>query len=564
MNRLTALAAILIIGLFALTSPARGATYTFTTIDYPSANQEDGGGTRVTGINNEGQVVGCSGTTCFAYSDGVFATLPDDPSGYYYTTFSGINDRGQLVGSYEDVTGVVHGFLYSDRVFTTIDDPSATLHTYASGINDRGQVVGYYLDANANNHGFLYRQSKFTTIDDPSGAGNTYPSGINDSGKIVGAYLTTEGINYGFEYSRGLFTTIDDPSAVEGFEAGTLASGINNKGQIVGWYTEKEGFFTHGFVFSDGVYRTIDAPLAGSGVLGGTWAYGINDSGKVAGYYVDTENVHHGFIATPTGFVGCNGATFSGNAMVDSYNSKDCGYAFHEGFDDGNGSDGNVQTCTADANITLSGKAAIYGSASATGSVISSGLAKVYGDTSQNQPACECDPLNVVSLVASKRPSSNPTTIRLNGSKTETLAAPGTFNLTGVSLSGDGVLTIYGSGNATMFIDGDLSISGRASFIVSPGVELTIYITGNISISGGGMISQRPHDLIIYASATNGSKVAIRGNSEFSGALYAPLSDISVTGNSSIRGAVRGITVTGSGNAGFHYDEGTGTLLSGW
>jgi len=70
--------------------------------------------------------------------------------------------------------------------------------------------------------------------------------------------------------------------------------------------------------------------------------------------------------------------------------------------------------------------------------------------------------------------------------------------------------------------------------------------------------------LIIYASAAKGGQVAIGGNSDFSGALYAPLSNVSVTGNSSFMGAVKGKTVNGSGNAAFHYDEAAGDLEGGW
>jgi len=106
---------------------------------------------------------------------------------------------------------------------------------------------------------------------------------------------------------------------------------------------------------------------------------------------------------------------------------------------------------------------------------------------------------------------------------------------------------------------------GQASFIIPNGVTLTIYITGNISIAGGGIVNQGPPtDLIIYSSASKGSNVAISGNSDLDAVLYAPLSTVSVAGNSAIMGKVRGMTVTGSGNAGFHYDEATDNLLLGW
>jgi hypothetical protein len=57
--------------------------------------------------------------------------------------------------------------------------------------------------------------------------------------------------------------------------------------------------------------------------------------------------------------------------------------------------------------------------------------------------------------------------------------------------------------------------------------------------------------------------VTLSGQSDLSGALYTPLSNVSVTGNSAIAGVVRGVTVIGSDNAAFHCDVATETLLSG-
>ncbi len=48
------------------------------------------------------------------------------------------------------------------------------------------------------------------------------------------------------------------------------------------------------------------------------------------------------------------------------------------------------------------------------------------------------------------------------------------------------------------------------------------------------------------------------------GAIYAPFSTVSVSGNSAIMGVVRGMTLTWSDNAGFHCDEATENLLSRW
>src|SRR5262249_34248037 len=107
-------------------------------------------------------------------------TTFDDPLQVGVTTQpAGINDAGQIVGSYRNNSGT-HGFLYSAGTYTPIDNPVATTSTFAGDINATGQIVGGYDD-----HGFLYSGGKFTTFDYP-GARNTSPSHINASGQVVG------------------------------------------------------------------------------------------------------------------------------------------------------------------------------------------------------------------------------------------------------------------------------------------------------------------------------------------------------------------------------------------
>jgi hypothetical protein len=116
-----------------------------------------------------------------------------------------------------------HGFLKEGSTYITFDVPGAT-YTAASGINDTGQIVGTYLNASGN-HGFLKEGSTYTTIDVP-GATDTGASGINDTGQIVG------GSNAGGFLKEGsTYTTLAVPGATA-----TVASGINDTGQIVGTY----------------------------------------------------------------------------------------------------------------------------------------------------------------------------------------------------------------------------------------------------------------------------------------------------------------------------------------
>src|SRR5262249_15113833 len=70
--------------------------------------------------------------------------------------------------------------------FTAVDFPGATT-TIAAGINKSREIVGTYIDSTGKIHGFTDRRGAFTTIDVP-GALFTDALGVNDKGLIVGMY----------------------------------------------------------------------------------------------------------------------------------------------------------------------------------------------------------------------------------------------------------------------------------------------------------------------------------------------------------------------------------------
>jgi uncharacterized membrane protein len=137
----------------------------FATIDvpFPSAT-----GSQLIAINSSGQIVGTyfdssGGNHGFLDDKGVFTTIDVPFTG---ATFAGsvneiqvgglnaINASGQIAGTYFDSSGVAHGFLDDDGVFSTIDVPGATL-TVLLGNNPRGQLDGFYGDTSGGQHGFL-------------------------------------------------------------------------------------------------------------------------------------------------------------------------------------------------------------------------------------------------------------------------------------------------------------------------------------------------------------------------------------------------------------------------
>ena len=104
----------------------------------------------------------------------------DVPNGDY-TRPLGINDRGQTAGDYSDPgatlgpdgrgpPGTIHGFVRDRRgVITTFDAPFFRLHDVRD-LNDRGQIVGYYDNPDDTQRGYLRQPDGRTTPIDYPGA----------------------------------------------------------------------------------------------------------------------------------------------------------------------------------------------------------------------------------------------------------------------------------------------------------------------------------------------------------------------------------------------------------
>lgn len=167
-----------------------------------------------------------------------------DPSAVTGATLAyGINNSGQVTGSYNDNTNIPHGFVYSGGVFTNFayllwqsfvysggsfadfEDPSALPQighgTQAHGINNNAQLTGVDEDSNGY-HGFVKTCNVFTSFDAP--VYSISPSGINDSGQISRSYYDATGA-HGFFKDSGGFHTLNYPSAY-----GAWVTGINNNG----------------------------------------------------------------------------------------------------------------------------------------------------------------------------------------------------------------------------------------------------------------------------------------------------------------------------------------------
>jgi hypothetical protein len=112
------------------------------------------------GINNAGDVVGdytAGGGVVDGFiklAGGAFRTIA--VPGATQTIALGVNDSDTVVGTYIEGT-TIHGFIWriGGKLTVMVDDPNADNVTIINGINNKGDIVGFYEDSHGNTDGFL-------------------------------------------------------------------------------------------------------------------------------------------------------------------------------------------------------------------------------------------------------------------------------------------------------------------------------------------------------------------------------------------------------------------------
>lgn len=277
------------------------AIYTFTSFDGPGNN---GGGTTVNGINNNGAVVGFSTdnaatptlrTNFIRNPDGSLTSVSigGDP----LAMANGINNAGTIVGGASNGTA----FQLSGGTLTSLPTVNGTTTSQtAFGINNSGAVVGQYTDnATGIAPGYLLSSGTYTTLNAVPTAIATNAQGVNNSGLVTGFYSTDGTHQHGFFYnSTTLFSLAADPNVTN--LVLTKFLGLNDNGLAVGYYQLLDGS-QHGFLYNIATktYTFLDDPNAATSGLSITEITGVNDSGEIAGFYVDAATgLERGFVAT--------------------------------------------------------------------------------------------------------------------------------------------------------------------------------------------------------------------------------------------------------------------------
>jgi len=135
----------------------------YNTVDAP----ESGGGS-ATAINDAGQIVGLAGTSAnakgFFYDSRSFSKVEFPASNY--TEVLGLNNVGDLVGLIDNPQAPSRGFRRGANGFVVMELPDGPASWDARGVNDLGQIVGSFTGRDGKTHG--YRATPTVLRDGPS------------------------------------------------------------------------------------------------------------------------------------------------------------------------------------------------------------------------------------------------------------------------------------------------------------------------------------------------------------------------------------------------------------
>src|ERR1700686_4193235 len=283
--------------------PASAQSFKFAAINDPA-----GFNTEARGINLSGEIAGFyqTDTTCretvldtrympnctkhgFTYINGTYKTV--DVPGAISTIVNGLNDYGDLVGTYTTNDGGIYGFLWLHTGTIRAINPPAGYSGYITipmSVNKYLTVVGEWGGGS-----FRWVNGKTTAVavnSDPGCANCNGLTGISSGGTMVG--FSVKGDSW-----RGYLKRGTDFDFFPTFENGdSFTDAVNDKADIVGYggggvnaYFAKTVESNEGTtdVEKSPVYLAFAYPNSTM-----TLAFGVNDTRSIVGAYQDGNGIH--------------------------------------------------------------------------------------------------------------------------------------------------------------------------------------------------------------------------------------------------------------------------------
>jgi probable HAF family extracellular repeat protein len=256
----------------------------------------------VAGVNDSGQVVGETvvGETAVPLVTGPNGVGRHPVRGlpFEITHLSRINNQAQVSGnSYDpdDGPGPNHAFISAPD--GTPAHEIGTVGTFAEGLNNAGQVTGSFEVSGGLLHAFLTGPNGSGPLKDLGtlpDCTSSFGHAVNDLGQVTGECALASG---GLLTRAFLSAPDGGPLKSLGTLGGSSSSGwdVNQTGQVVGISQLPGDQVTHAFVSTENGGRLTDL---GSFSFRNSFAAAINDSGAVVGWSELVNGPSHAFLYT--------------------------------------------------------------------------------------------------------------------------------------------------------------------------------------------------------------------------------------------------------------------------
>jgi hypothetical protein len=272
----------------------------------------------------------------------------------------------------------------------------------------------------------------------------------------------------------------------------------------------------------------------------------------------------------PTGMIARQRIDMNGNTITtDSFDSSDPNHSTTNGlYDPAKAKDnGDVSTTAGGTNIINVGNANIKGKLrTAPGGTTVVGASGTVGSLAWHaagktgiEPGWSSDDLNVA-FDPVQRPfnggAMSPSSGTVTGTVFKYLLTGGKYEISSLSIGSKEKMAV--TGHSILVVNGDVKTIGAIEIL--PGGSLELYVAGaKADIGGAGLNNTGRAGNFIYYGLPGNTSLTLPSNGDFTGAIYAPNAELSLSGGGStalhFTGACVMKSITVNGIYKFHYDE---------
>ena len=242
----------------------------------------------------------------------------------------------------------------------------------------------------------------------------------------------------------------------------------------------------------------------------------------------------------------------SGDVLVDSYDSTPPGTFASTHVNSG----GNIGAngCASPKAVTVSGSVTVFGNVSiGAGCAVGSGYSQSGSPTVTGTKTAQTSNRALTSVTV-------PTVGSNLGNKS--VSSHGTLNLAANQTYGNinasgGSHVVFSAGT---YVINSISLSGNSDVQLAS-TPVLIYVKSSMDITGGTITNptlRAPN--LVFMVAPTATSVKVAGGTESAFAVYAPDTNIQISGNAAIYGALVGKQVSNSGTPDIHYDKALGNF----